>query len=262
MVTEEPQMNWNMQPIEDSSGNSFIGRVGSTQVFIKLDASPLLPSLSTEGLTPKILWIRKTPNGETLTAQSWIEGRTLTVDEMKDPQISKILDNLHNNRTLRDSLSTFDRSVARPAELLNNLIARSTPVSTNNYLQQVAGDMLKTIPSLNNLNIVVVHGDVSPSNWLKDEKTGQIYLIDWDTVSLGDAFYDTSYLLSHYIPYTEWGEWLARSAYDIKDILVLAKISWYGKLSFLQQINKHLLKGDTMSANNEILGLRRFSELF
>lgn len=261
MATQEPSINFELQPIEGSA-SSFVGHVGSTQVFVKKNGSPLLPSLSTEGISPKILWIRNTPEGDTLTAQSWIEGHTLRTDEMAEPQVGKILEHLHNSRALRDSLSTFDRSVARPAELLNALLVDGSPVSRNNYLRQIADDMLQTVPALNNLTIVVVHGNVAPESWLKDEKTGRVYLTNWDQVSLGDSFYDTAFLLSHYIARRDWGEWLAQTGYDVKDILVLAKIKWYGRLSFLKQINRYLLEGNTFAANAEILALRKFGELF
>ncbi|MDR0300243.1 MAG: phosphotransferase family protein [Streptococcaceae bacterium] len=263
MLAQEPSINWQMRVIDSSSGNSYMGEFGNQRVFIKLNASLLLPSLSSEGIVPKIQWIRKTDNGETLTAQTWIEGHTLSVDEMSDIQVYDTLKKLHTNRTLHDSLSNFDRSVSRPSEMLAHLLNKpNSVVATNTFLSKIASDMLRTVPILNNLAMVVVHGNISPDNWLKDEKTGKVYLIDWKTVSLGDAYIDDAFLLSHYIPSKDWGAWLARSGERLADVATLSKVIWYGKLSFLRQIDFYLERGNTSAANAEIQGLRRFMDMF
>ncbi|GAB2025914.1 phosphotransferase [Lactovum odontotermitis] len=262
MVTQEPSLNWQMRVIDSSSGNSYMGEFRNQRVFIKVNANPLLPSLSTEGLAPKIQWIRKTQNGDTLTAQSWIEGTTLQPADMMDEQVFELLSKLHSSRTLRDSLSTFDRTVSRPAEILSELINKPNSVIANNtFLCSVTNTMLETVPYLNNLSIVVVHGDISPSNWLRS-KNGRIYLIDWETVSLGDAYLDNAFLLSHYIPRQHWGAWLARSGDRLSDVASLAKFIWYGKLSYLKRIDAYLSVNNTMAANAEIQGLRHFMEMF
>ncbi|HEY0221546.1 phosphotransferase family protein [Lactovum miscens] len=263
MLPQEPSINWQMRVIDSSSGNSYMGEFGNQRVFIKLNASPLLPSLSTEGIVPKIQWIRKTDNGETLTAQSWVGGHSLSIEEMAEEQVYDILKKLHGSHTLRDSLSNFDRSVSRPSELLAHLLEKpNSVVATNTFLSKIASEMLRTVPILNNLAMVVVHGNVSPDNWLKDESTGKIYLIDWKTVSLGDAYIDNAFLLSHYIPSKDWGAWLAKSGDRLADVATLSKLIWYGKLSFLRQIDFYLEKGNTTAANAEIQGLRRFMEMF
>ena len=161
MLKPEPNVNWKMRAIDSSSGNSYMGEVGNQRVFIKLNASPLLPSLSTEGITPKIQWISKTDNGGTLTAQSWIEGHTLSADEMNDPQVYEILKKLHSSRTLRDSLFTFDHRVASPSKLMENLLNKEQSfIANNTYLSKIAESMMTTMPVLNNLGTVVVHGDI------------------------------------------------------------------------------------------------------
>ncbi|MDR0199647.1 MAG: phosphotransferase family protein [Streptococcaceae bacterium] len=264
-IREEPAGNWELKPIDSRSGNSYFGRIGTQQVFVKRNPCPILPNLAAEGLTPKLLWSRPTDSGDILTAQPWIVGHTLDKDwlELVDAQVGQLLAHLHTNRGLRDALSTFDRTVQRPAKVLEELITHEGSfVGSNNFLRQVADEMSTAVPALNNLNIVVVHGDVNPSNWLKEDATGKIYLIDWDTVSLGDAFYDIGYLLSHFVSRSRWDSLLAEMGYNRTDIAILAKIRWYGELSFMQQIENYLQGGDTFKANNEILGLRRFIASF
>ena len=52
------------------------------KVFIKRNTSPLLAALSKEGLAPKMIWTKRTANGDVLTAQEWLEGRLLHADEI------------------------------------------------------------------------------------------------------------------------------------------------------------------------------------
>jgi thiamine kinase-like enzyme len=173
------------------------------------------------------------------------------------------LKRLHGSHTLRDSLSNFDRSVSRPSEMLARLLDKpNSVVATNTFLNKIASEMLRTVPILNNLAMVVVHGNISPDNWLKAEKTGKIYLIDWKTVSLGDAYLDNAFLLSHYIPSKDWNAWLARSGERLDDVATLSKLIWYGKLSFLRQIDFHFERSNTNAVNSEIQGLRRFMDMF
>ena len=49
--------------------------------------------------------------------------------------------------------------------------------------------------------------DVRHSNWIETE-SGLIYLVDWDSVRLTDRMLDVAHILSHYIPDSNWRDWL------------------------------------------------------
>ncbi|HAI26100.1 MAG TPA: phosphotransferase, partial [Lactococcus lactis] len=112
-----------------------------------------------------------------------------------------------------------------------------------------------------NEEVVVVHGDVNHKNWLVDDNSGKIYLVDWDTVFLSDSMVDMAHVLSHYIKPNNWSLWLMTSGVRPRSD-IMDKVAWYGKLSFLRQISEYLSRGKMKEVNQEILGLRKFCELF
>ena len=75
---------WNLQPIKGDTGKAYKGMKENERVFIKRNSTPFLAALSREGLTPKLLWTKRTSNGDILTAQEWLEGRQLEIDEISD----------------------------------------------------------------------------------------------------------------------------------------------------------------------------------
>ena len=94
-----------------------------------------------------------------------------------------------------------------------------------------------------------------------DDNSGKIYLVDWDTVFLSDSMVDMAHVLSHYIKPTNWSLWLMTSGVRPRSD-IMEKVAWYGKLSFLRQISEYLSRGKMKEVNQEILGLRKFCELF
>ena len=76
--------DWDMTPVKGGSGNAFFGKSDEERVFIKKNGSPFLPSIYLEGITPKVLWTKRTAEGDTLSAQPWIDGHTLSPEDMED----------------------------------------------------------------------------------------------------------------------------------------------------------------------------------
>lgn len=47
--------------------------------------------LSAEGIVPKLVWTKRLENGDTITAQQWVEGRELKPYEMEEERVAKML---------------------------------------------------------------------------------------------------------------------------------------------------------------------------
>ena len=129
----------------------------------------------------------------------------------------------------------------------------------NSYLQSIVKDLRRNLPEFRSEIATIVHGDIKHSNWVITT-SGMIYLVDWDSVRLTDRMYDVAFLLSHYIPYSRWHEWLKYYGYKDND-KVSQKIAWYGQFSYLSQILKCFDRRDMEHVNQEIYGLRKFREL-
>ncbi len=255
--------NWDldMVPVKGGSGNAYTAHTDESRVFIKKNANPMLTSIYLEGITPRVLWTKRTAEGDMLSAQPWINGHTLTSQEMEDTQINQILSHLHKSRKLVDSYKKLGSSAVQPGSLLENIYGGSLALQNNIFLSGIVEEMRKQVPTLYPEEVTVVHGDVNHNNWLVDDETKRIYLVDWDTVFLSDPMVDMAYILAHYIRPVNWSRWLTYSGYQPRKN-VMEKVAWYGKLSFLRQISDDLAKGKLREVNEEILGLRNFCKLF
>ncbi|MDR1606578.1 MAG: phosphotransferase family protein [Streptococcaceae bacterium] len=260
------EADWHYVPLNKSFGKSvnnvFYATFGNQKAFVKVNASPLLASISQVGLTPKIIWTKRNSNGDMLTAQSWVDGFVLEATEMGDRQVNQTLTTLHHSKMLVEAFKKFGNQVTTPRQLVDTLYQKAhSKLLMNTYLSQVLSELQEATPKFKPKKAVVVHGDVNHHNWLRNEHSGKIYLVDWDTVALSDAFVDVAHLLSHYIAPSQWQDWLTYSGYLV-DEATYTKIKWYGTLSFLKQINENLWADNFQATNLEILGLRNFCELF
>ena len=68
---------------------------------------------------------------------------------------------------------------------------------------------------------------------------------------------DVAHILSHYIPDTNWQEWLTYYGYKYND-KVIKKLYWFGQYSYLMQIAKYYENNDLENVNREIYALRNF----
>ena len=74
--------DWRLRPIKGDTGKAYIGLKDNDKVFIKRNTTPMLAALSKEGITPKLVWTKRTGNGDTLSAQEWLDGRVLDPEEI------------------------------------------------------------------------------------------------------------------------------------------------------------------------------------
>ena len=72
-----------------------------------------------EGITPKLVWTKRTGNGDTLTAQEWLEGRLLTPNEIgQRNDVIDVLYHLHHSNSLKTILTRIGGRVMTPEKML------------------------------------------------------------------------------------------------------------------------------------------------
>lgn len=251
-----------LTPLRGKSGKAFVGNYpNGEKIFIKLNTTPILPALAKEQIAPQLLWVRRMGNGDTMSAQEWLDGRTLTKEDMGSKQIVHILLRLHKSHPLVNQLLQLNYKIENPYDLLVDW-EKNAPlqIQENSYLQGIVKELKRSLPEFRSEVATIVHGDIKHSNWVITT-SGMIYLVDWDSVRLTDRMYDVAFLLSHYIPYSRWDEWLNYYGYKDNE-KVRQKIIWYGQFSYLAQILNCFDRRDMEHVNQEIYGLRKFRELF
>lgn len=251
-----------LKPLKGKSGQAFMGEYpNGERVFVKLNTTPILAALAKEQITPQLLWAKRTPGGDMMSAQEWLNGRLLTKADMNSKQIVQILQQLHRSKALVNQLLQLNYSIENPFELLQEWDTNAPmQLRQNSYLQSIVTELRRNLPEFNPELATIVHGDVRHSNWIITT-SGLVYLVDWDSVRLTDRMYDVAHILSHYIPYSRWVEWLSFYGYKNNE-LVKKKIYWYGQLSYLSQILKFYDGRDMEHVNREIYELRQFRNLF
>lgn len=74
-------------------------------VYLKRNASLFLAVLSgEEGITPKLIWTKRAGNGDVITAQEWLSGRSLTKEEMGSVEVIELLKQIHQSPNLLQML--------------------------------------------------------------------------------------------------------------------------------------------------------------
>lgn len=260
MTTTEQDLA--LTPLRGKSGKAYKGTYPNGEcVFIKLNTTPILPALAKEQIAPQLLWAKRMGNGDMMSAQEWLDGRTLTKEDMNSKQIVHILLRLHKSKKLVNQLLQLNYKIENPYDLLVDF-EQNAPlqIQQNSYLQAIVKELKRSLPEFRSEVATIVHGDIKHSNWVITT-SGMIFLVDWDSVRLTDRMYDVAYLLSHYISRSRWAEWLSYYGYKNND-KVMQKIIWYGQFSYLTQILKCFDKRDMEHVNQEIYALRKFREMF
>ena len=247
---------WKIRPIKGDTGKTYLGLNAEEKVFIKRNTTPMLAALSKEGITPKLVWTKRMGNGDVLTAQEWLEGRILESDEIGERNdVIDVLYHLHHSHSLKNMLEKIGGATYSPQQMLGDY-QEDLPekLQENDFLMLVYRYLIEHVPGFQGKDKTVVHGDVNCRNWVVCNH--YLYLVDWDSVMFSDSFVDIGTILGHYVPTSNWSQWLISYGID-PNSENLEKTYWYALLSMLQEIKKYYFKGEYRQMNREILQLKR-----
>ena len=64
-----------LTPIPGKSGKAYMGTYpDGGRVFVKMNTTPILAGLAKEQIAPQLLWSRRLPDGNVMSAQEWLNG--------------------------------------------------------------------------------------------------------------------------------------------------------------------------------------------
>ncbi|WP_262314855.1 phosphotransferase family protein [Lacticaseibacillus parakribbianus] len=243
---------WSLQPVGGTTGGAFMGVFAHEKFFLKRNASPFLAALSVEGITPKLIWTKRISTGDVLTAQEWLNGRTLTREQMNTPMVAGLLAKVHRSTLLKRMLQKVGGLTQTPEQLRAQYVADLPQALRKHPLVLDVSKRLRQLPPRPR-TLWVCHGDLNHKNWLLSDAE-KLYLVDWDQASLGDIAFDLSVVLINYVPRAEWGAWLAAYGTPLSADL-LARIEWYGQLHLLNEIKRNYEKQRYTEMNRALLQL-------
>ena len=243
---------WDLHPIGGDTGQAYMGVKDHERVFLKRNASPFLAVLSGEGITPKLIWTKRAGNGDVITAQEWLSGRSLTKEEMGSVEVIELLKQIHQSPNLLQMLQQIQGEEYSTQkfvdEYLNNL---QSGLQTHRFLNEVLNYLIETIPLVSEVGKTVCHGDLDRRNFMLSED-GKLYLVDWEMVRLADPVSDLTMILTQYIPVHQWGEWLDMYGLQLSTN-IYQRIEWYALMNCLNYIKKTHFEGRYLEMNEKIL---------
>ncbi|TLQ25251.1 aminoglycoside phosphotransferase [Lacticaseibacillus rhamnosus] len=228
----ELDAGWSLQPAGGSTGSAFLGVYANQKYFLKRNASPFLAALSVEHITPRLLWTRRVSTGDVLTAQEWLDGETLTREQMMQPVVAKMLAQVHHSSLLKRMLRQVGGQILDPARLRHDLLQDFPRDLTNQpRVKRALSDLQQWLPRVTVQS--VCHGDLNHKNWLR--AGGRLYLVDWEQVALGDPAYDLADVMAHYGHRNSWPAFL-RAYGANNDESLENRLYWYGDLHLLNDM--------------------------
>ncbi|TXL60570.1 phosphotransferase family protein [Cerasibacillus terrae] len=248
---------WIITPAGGLTGDAYIATNGDKRLFLKRNSSPFLAVLSAEGIVPKLIWTRRMENGDVITAQEWMDGRTLNQEEMKQENVANLLYKIHYSSELLYMLMRLGKrpqtAMSRFIQLTNH--TRIQELSNQHREIRQAIHILDTfLPVTDNKKLVVCHGDIDHHNIILDN-SGQIYLVDWENAMIADPIIDYGHVLKWYIPKEDWNNWLKPFGISLHTD-TLKRMYWYLIINCLDYLIWHYLRNETTAVQNRMLDLK------
>lgn len=246
---------WKLHPVGGDTGHAYMGVKAEEKVFLKLNSSPFLAALSVEGITPRLIWTKRIGNGDTLTAQEWLNGRVLNADEMTSTEINQLISKIHRSEHLLGMLRKVKGEIYDPETFLSDYLTDlDDELATNTFLNSVVSYLQETISYVKGSQYTVCHGDLNRKNFFLTNE-GQLYLVDWEMGKIADPFSDLSMLLIRYVDPENWDAWLTEyGLIETEDSQM--RLEWYGLLNRLLLTKRYHGMGVSMKMNQQILHLK------
>ena len=234
-----------------------MGIKSDQKVFLKRNTSPFLAALSLEEIAPRLIWTKRISTGDTLTAQEWLNGRSLYRSEMGQKSVSDLLYKVHHTPVLKKMLIQVGGKVVTPIDLVRKYF-EGLPDDLNQHplLNKVANYLKANQPDLKSDFYEVCHGDLNHKNWLLSDKE-KLYLVDWESARIADPASDLSMLMCQYVPRKNWEQWLRQYGLEVNRDLWY-RIYWYSLINLLLDVKYYHQRGRFAEMNQDIL---KISEL-
>lgn len=219
--------DWLISSAGGTSGEAYLAQNEKEKLFLKRNSSPFIAVLSAEGIVPKLVWTKRLENGDVITAQKWLDGRTLTRHEMSNEKVAKLISKIHHSPEILHLFIRMGKKPKEPSHILIQIINKYRKYEwyNNDILTKSIEYLSRKIRLIENSEKVVCHSDLSHENCLITDDN-HLYLVDWDQALIADPALDLSMILYQYIPRNDWEEWLKIYGMDLSNNLI-NRLNWY-----------------------------------
>ncbi|MBS4461357.1 MULTISPECIES: phosphotransferase family protein [unclassified Facklamia] len=248
---------WQMYPLSGGSGEAFMGVRNNEKVFFKRNSSPFIPSLSAEGLAPKLMWTQRTYSGDLLTAQEWKNATQLTKQHMNDERVIQLIRHIHQSDHLLMLLRRVQNEAFIPIDFIDRYFDNLPPsLYSHQFFNQVIRSLEDMVDDdFYHCRYAVCHGDLNHNNFMIDDSR-EIFLVDWEEVKIADPISDITWLLLQYYQPSEWMNWFELYDFEI-DETFYKRVKWYSLMNCLLLIKQFSIENRPQQMNHYILLLKK-----
>ncbi|MDO4671097.1 MAG: phosphotransferase family protein [Aerococcus sp.] len=223
---------WTLHPVGGDTGQAFMGTHNQEKIFLKRNSSPFLAALSMEGLTPKLIWTKRTTNGDVFSAQEWMNGHLLSKQEMQSMQVIRLMHHYQHSENLYSMLKRIGGEVWSAEDFLADFKANlPEDFAQLSFVGEVLAYLSDTVQFATHAKKTVCHGDLNRKNFLLAEDD-RLYLVDWEMVKIADPMVDLTQVLVQYIPMADWNRWFDQYGLTMSTEMY-SRLEWYSLMNLL-----------------------------
>jgi thiamine kinase-like enzyme len=209
-----------------SGMETYFAQDGRQDYFIKVGA-PLERYLAMAeiGLTPPVLAYGQLESGQSILVQPFIAGRTPTRSDLQDrlDAVAALIHQMHHHPQIQGTLEAAPSSLQQAAGLraldqLRQKWERHKPLvpAMAELIDQSLERLTRQVSLFSGAGLVASHNDICNANWLF-ASGGQIYVIDFESMSMDDPAFDLGALSWWYYPPEMRGRFLEGAGYRYDD---------------------------------------------
>jgi thiamine kinase-like enzyme len=213
---------WELTLPHGWGNETYFARCAAETYFIKLGVQvSRYQAMATLGLTPGLVVSGCLSDGTSLIVQHYISGKSPSRADYRAgmERVAAIIHQVHHSPQVRHSLPPAASDLYRAAglEVLKDIQSRwqrlrpLVPESAG-FVDVSLATLAEQVASFQGSGLVAAHNDICNANWLVTPH-GQWYLIDLESMALGDPALDIGATLWWYYPPELWPRFLELVGY-------------------------------------------------
>jgi Phosphotransferase enzyme family len=201
--------NWSFSLPRGSGMETYFVQGNERDYFVKVGAPvERYLAMAEIGLTPPVLAFGQLESGLSIMVQPYVIARKPSQRDYRDQleKVAELIHKMHHYPQVRGTLQLPSSNLHKDAGLraLNQLhrkweCSKAQVPNVAEFVENSLEDLTQQVNLFSTEGLVVSHNDICNANWLF-ASNGEIYLVDFESMSLDDPALDMGALLWWYYP--------------------------------------------------------------
>ena len=201
--------DWDFSIPHGTGMETYVVQASEQRYFVKVGvAVERYQAMADIGLTPPILACRQLESGSSIIVQPLINGHNPSRRDYREQleKVAALIQRMHSDPRVRAKLSSVPSRLHKDAgfSALNSLRKRwehyrAEVSDVAGFVDQSLDTLESQIGKFSTEGLVCSHNDICNANWLFTDN-GDIYVVDFESMSMDDPAFDLGALLWWYYP--------------------------------------------------------------